>query len=221
MARLTQTARQTLTEERHRQILTAAIRVFAQKGYAAATIHDVARAARVAEGTIYNYFRSKEDLLISIPRHIAGPVFERLAVGLRAARTPADAERELVGLGMAMVERVTANLRFVKVFLSALPYLSRRAREEYLRQLPLAAAGVLETHLRTGMTSGLYRPDLDPALVARSLPGMMFMFVVLQHVFKGGRLWRQSHEAVVRENVRLFLNGALNHAAVRQPSRQG
>jgi TetR/AcrR family fatty acid metabolism transcriptional regulator len=221
MPRLTRAARQTLTEARRRQILTAAIRVFAQKGYAAATIDDIARAARVAEGTIYNYFRSKEDLLVHIPGHIAGTVFERLAAELPAVQTPEDAERELVGLGMAMVTRVTANLRFVKVFLSALPYLSLRAREEYLRQLPLIAADVLEAHLRRGMTSGLYRADLEPSLVARTLPGMMFMYVVLQDVFKGSRLWRQSYEAIVRENVRLFLNGALNHAAARQPARQG
>jgi AcrR family transcriptional regulator len=63
MPRLTAHDRRTHSAERRRQILRAAARVFADRGYATATIENVARAAHVAEGTIYNYFRSK-DLLI-------------------------------------------------------------------------------------------------------------------------------------------------------------
>jgi AcrR family transcriptional regulator len=47
-------------------ILQAAARVFAQKGYRHATIRDVADAADVADGTIYNYFKNKEDLLAAL-----------------------------------------------------------------------------------------------------------------------------------------------------------
>jgi TetR/AcrR family fatty acid metabolism transcriptional regulator len=47
-------------------ILRAAIDVFAERGYFNAQVADVARAAGVAAGTVYLYFRSKDDLLISI-----------------------------------------------------------------------------------------------------------------------------------------------------------
>ena len=49
-----------------KEILAAATRVFAQKGYAAARIIEVAEAAGVGKGTIYEYFRSKEDLFFSV-----------------------------------------------------------------------------------------------------------------------------------------------------------
>ncbi len=55
------------SEIRKEQILKAAERVFAQKGFHDATISDVSREARVSDATIYEYFSSKEELLFSIP----------------------------------------------------------------------------------------------------------------------------------------------------------
>jgi TetR/AcrR family transcriptional regulator, fatty acid metabolism regulator protein len=55
------------SEIRRKQLLKAAEKVFAQKGYQDATISDVAREAKVSDATIYEYFPSKEDLLFSIP----------------------------------------------------------------------------------------------------------------------------------------------------------
>ena len=52
--------------ERRETILNAAIDVFAQKGFHHARVSDVAKAAQVADGTIYLYFKSKDDLLISL-----------------------------------------------------------------------------------------------------------------------------------------------------------
>lgn len=210
MPRLKTKDKEALSEGRRRQILQAAIRVFARRGYATATIEDVARAAGVAEGTIYNYFRSKEDLLIHIPGHLAGPVFDHMASRLPEVSTAADAERVLTAMGQAMVVRITANKRFVKVFLSALPHLSQKAREEYMRLMPLAAAGMLEAHLRQGMARGLYRRDLEPAIVARTLPGAIQMFALSQEVLLGRRMVPYSYDAIIRETIRVFLRGILD-----------
>jgi len=55
---------------RRTQILVASIRVFAEKGYHRATTKDIARAAGVAEGTIYLYFKNKSELLIALMEHL-------------------------------------------------------------------------------------------------------------------------------------------------------
>jgi TetR/AcrR family fatty acid metabolism transcriptional regulator len=212
MPRLTARDRRLHGAERRKQILLAAARVFADRGYAAATIEDIARAAHVAEGTIYNYFRSKEALLIHIPRYLAGPVLERLAA-LPDVESAEAAERALIAMGEGMVHLLSTNIRFVKVFLSALPYLSRRAREEYMRRLPMAAAGVLEAHLRRGMARGIYRRDVDPAVAGRALPGTIFMITLLQQVLLGRRMTAASYGPFVRETVSLFLHGALEQRA--------
>lgn len=213
MPHLTTQDKKILSEERRRQIIDAAVRVFAHKGYATATIEDVARAARVAEGTIYNYFRSKEDLLIHIPGHFVAPVFTQLAADLPEVKTAADAERVLTAIGKAAAVRIMKNLRFVKVFFSALPYLSRKAREDYMRLAPLAAAGIFEAHLRQGMGRGLYRRDLEPAIAARALQGAMLMFVLIQEVLLGKRVVPHSYDTIIRETIKLFLHGALQHPA--------
>jgi AcrR family transcriptional regulator len=51
---------------RRQQILDAALSVFSKKGYGEATVPDIAREAGVAVGTIYNYYDSKRDLLMSL-----------------------------------------------------------------------------------------------------------------------------------------------------------
>ena len=58
------------TNLRRTQILEAATRVFAEKGYHRATTKDVARAAGMAEGTIYLYFENKSELLIALMEHL-------------------------------------------------------------------------------------------------------------------------------------------------------
>src|SRR6476619_3320829 len=57
---------QLLADARREQILQAAAQVFAAKGFHRATVRDVARAAGVADGTIYNYFENKTALLLGI-----------------------------------------------------------------------------------------------------------------------------------------------------------
>jgi len=58
------------TNLRKAQILEAATRVFAKKGYHRATTKDIARAAEIAEGTIYLYFKNKSELLIGLLEHL-------------------------------------------------------------------------------------------------------------------------------------------------------
>src|SRR5260370_29428206 len=54
------------TEDKQKRILEAAVKVFARKGYFAARVSEIARKAGVADGTIYLYFRSKEDILVKL-----------------------------------------------------------------------------------------------------------------------------------------------------------
>ncbi len=60
-----------VTQARQRQILEAAVTVFAEKGYHRATIKDIARTAGVADGTIYNYFKNKQDVMLNIVQQMA------------------------------------------------------------------------------------------------------------------------------------------------------
>jgi TetR/AcrR family fatty acid metabolism transcriptional regulator len=80
-------------DARRAQLLDAARRVFARRGYAAANIADVCKEARVARGTLYQYFRNKRDVLIAllddVATRVAQVLAERPAVAVpRGARMP-------------------------------------------------------------------------------------------------------------------------------------
>jgi AcrR family transcriptional regulator len=92
------TARKRLTAlERRAGILDAAQEVFAQRGYHASSIDDIARTAGVSKALIYEHFSSKEELHLELLQSNAAALFERLAAGV-PAEEPGEA-RLRAGLG--------------------------------------------------------------------------------------------------------------------------
>ncbi len=93
------TRNQALTEIRRREILAAAIKVFGKKGFADTSVDDVAAAAGIAKGTLYLYFRSKEDIYATAVqqaiRELQVLIAERLAAahGVRQKLAVAIASR--------------------------------------------------------------------------------------------------------------------------------
>jgi AcrR family transcriptional regulator len=83
--------------DRMRAIRAAALAVFAAKGFSAARLDDVAAAAGVAKGTIYLYFRSKEDLLEAIVKSTIGVVLENVERAVAASPAPASELLRLIG----------------------------------------------------------------------------------------------------------------------------
>lgn len=80
----------------------AALRVFARRGYAAATVRDVAREAGVAQGLLYNYYRGKGDLLAAVFRRSMGDVDASFAAAAGDA-PPAERLARLVRAAFAVV----------------------------------------------------------------------------------------------------------------------
>jgi hypothetical protein len=68
---------------------------------------------------------------------------------------------------------------------------------------------VLEQFLRAGQERGFIRPDLNAAIAARAMPGMLMIFVMFQEILLDRPLVPFSYEEIIREVVRLFLLGAL------------
>jgi len=218
MPRVSPAAKVRLEDARRSQILAAAGVIFARKGFDRATIADIAQAARLAEGSIYNYFRSKDELLAYLPRQLAQPVLTELLDRLPSPASAEEMEAFLVQLGTAFVERVRTHARLFKVFFSALPRLSPAGRATYLQLVQIHAASRLERMLRDGVRAGYLRKDLNPAIVARAFPGMLFIFLMIQEVLVGRRMVPYDYDVIVSEVVRLFLYGSASRPrAARRP----
>jgi len=71
------------SDDKRRRILEAAVKVFARRGYFGAKVSEIARKADVADGTIYLYFRSKEDILVSLFDEVMTEHLERSRRELR------------------------------------------------------------------------------------------------------------------------------------------
>ncbi len=203
-----------LVQRRSAQILEAAARVFAEKGYHAATTKEIAAQAGVSEGTIYNYFESKEDLLLSIPRLISETtLLPALSQILATPITSGEEEEKLLTAVLDNAfQTLQSNVDFVKVLFSALPTMDEEALEEYLRRTPLYFAQALEEFLQTRIAQGVYRP-MNTTVVARAFMGMVVIFVLTQEVLPGKRVFAPlDYDVIGREVVQLFLYGVLAHS---------
>ena len=82
----TPTRKQVLTDLRRQEILAAAIKVFGKKGFAATCVGDVADAAKIAKGTVYLYFDSKEEIYAAAVQMAVAQLRERAAERIRTVR---------------------------------------------------------------------------------------------------------------------------------------
>jgi AcrR family transcriptional regulator len=161
-------------EHRRQQILDAALRVFSDKGYGAATVPDIAREAGVAVGTIYNYYDSKRDLLMSL---IASYVVTKPFVGLLEQTLEVDDRTFLSSL---IEDRLASIMENIDSFLFLLTEVQREPalREQYTEQVLWPILVLLEKYLESRIASGTFRP-LDTGITARALGGMMIGLILL------------------------------------------
>ncbi|MFB9990910.1 TetR/AcrR family transcriptional regulator [Deinococcus oregonensis] len=165
-----------LTATKRQHVLDAAARVFAEKGFHAATIKDVATAAGVAHGSIYTYFENKEALLLGL--------FDLMSAQARvqaaASGTPDDPDqllRATVHQPLAALTSGNAEL-FRIIFSEALinRAFSERLRTQILEPMILASAELLKS---TVFADAPLPPDFD--LRVRAVSGLM-LGTILQRV---------------------------------------
>src|SRR5262249_18664086 len=154
-------------ESKRERILRAAIDVFARRGYFNAKVSEIAKAAGVADGTIYLYFDGKEDLLISVFREHTRSYLTSLERDLATVNRPEQRMRiairhHLEALGedrsLAIVWQV--ELRHSLKFMTLL---SHQEVAEYLN--------ILRRIVEAGQSEGTFRRTLHPQLVAKSVFG--------------------------------------------------
>ena len=165
-----------LVAVRRNQILDAATRVFAEKGYSRATIRDIAGVAGIADGTIYNYFENKAALLLGI--------LDRLNETERRADQFAQlADQDVVGFVRGYLrhrfEVLTGfGLDTFQVLLSEI-LVNQDLRDRYYRQVVEPTFAIADASAQGWVERGAIRP-LDPHLTTRALAGMVLGLLILR-----------------------------------------
>ncbi len=163
-----------LRAQRTAEIVQAAAEVFAKKGYRQARVIDVARRAGIGKGTIYEYFRNKQELFLAVFDWYVEGV---LTAGLNAAEPGADPPETLRGLVEGILEATAEVQHLYPLTLelwaaAAGSEFGERLNQEF-RDLYSRYARVVAGIVRDGMASGRFAPGVDPEATARVLVGAL------------------------------------------------
>ena len=162
-----------LRKDKKDKIIEAAAQVFSQKGYAGAVVADIAVSAGIGKGTIYEYFKSKEDLFFavfewfSLQTGAAARVSISVLGGTAAERLQALSD-SIMGIWDEIEEVFTLTMEFWAASSSS----QRRDRfKEAFRQLYREFRGITVSLIRDGIERGEFRPDVKPESIAAALVG--------------------------------------------------
>jgi TetR/AcrR family fatty acid metabolism transcriptional regulator len=150
-------------------LLRAAIETFAARGFFNAQVADVARTAGVAAGTVYLYFRGKDDLLISI---FDKTMKEAIAAGRDSIAGIADPLAQLRAIARLHLDRMSRDRDLAVVFQVELRQSTKfmeRFSASHLREY----LGIIRDIVERGQRMGVIRKTLNATLAAKLLFGML------------------------------------------------
>ena len=155
--------------DKREAISKAAVKVFAQRGFFNAQVADVARAAGVAAGTVYLYFRSKDEILTSI---FERTMKEGISEGRLALEGVTDPVERLRSLARMHLRRLGRDRDLAVVFQVEL-----RQSTKFMEQLSSSQLrtylGQLRDAVADGQASGAFTPKVNPTLAAKALFGAL------------------------------------------------
>jgi TetR/AcrR family fatty acid metabolism transcriptional regulator len=155
--------------EKRDRILHAAVKIFSRKGFFNSKVSEIARAAEVADGTIYLYFRNKDDLLISLFEEkmgeVVADVLRRTAVGGNAL----EKLRIFIENHMDLLERESGLVEVLQVELRQ----STKFLKDYTPVKFFEYLEIISDTLEEGKKEGVFRPDLDVSIARRAIFGAL------------------------------------------------
>jgi AcrR family transcriptional regulator len=191
-------------EDRPAEIVAAALAVFAEKGFGAAKITDVAQLAGVSKATVFVYNPTKEDLFRAVAQAIVQANFERLqSSGPEPAIALADFVPLLLQQAAAIGEsRVAAIARLLIAESRAFPDLAKVWHDEVVsRMLDILTATLARAQARGEVRAG------DPRLFAFSIIGPMMAGILFREVFRGAGADLPDLKALARQHAEIVLAG--------------
>lgn len=158
-----------LNKERpkYQQIIEAAVEVIAQNGYHASQVSKIAKKANVADGTIYLYFKNKEDILISVFRERMGQFIDKIVTSIDEKGSSS--------------EKLLTLIRMHYLQLSESPYLAivtqlelRQSKPELRKEINKVLKSyldVIDTIIEQGIIEREIRDDIHPRLIRQMIFG--------------------------------------------------
>lgn len=153
--------------DKYLQILEAAIVVFAEQGFFQSTVAQIAKKAGVADGTIYLYFKNKDDILIQFYTHKTKQVFERFRQAVDQADT---AEQKLHQLIRTHLGEFQKDINMAIVYQAEI-HQHRRLAQDLIKEMSKLYRDIITEIVELGQQEGHMRRNLYVGLVMRLIIG--------------------------------------------------
>lgn len=181
------------------QILEAALKIFGERGFERSTTKAIALEAGVAEGTIFNYFPTKKDILFGFLEE------EAVAPLLGVLRDDTIPDSEIIrNFFRNRLELWRENQAILKVMIAESLF-NRELAEEFRKRVFEPAIKEVISYIAGREESGTFR-KLDPSIVARGLVGSVIWFSLIQRTIAPGNV-DIDDEAIADTLASLFLSG--------------
>lgn len=184
-------------------IIDAAIRVFARSGYYNSRVSDIAREAGIASGTIYLYFRTKDEILVTLFREKMAEWVARVREAIASAPDAVSKIRRLVALHFAVLEQNPDLAEVVQVELRQGQKFFRGASVQEIT----AYLDLIGSLLEEGQQAGQIRADVPVSVATKVLFGAMDQVATSWVLSKRKYRLTESAEAVAT----IFLKGVCAH----------
>lgn len=199
--------RQRVTERRE-QILEAATEVFVHRGIHDTSIRDIARAAGIADGTVYLYFKNKDDLL----REVLIRLPMMMITGAMGTGFHLPDENEIddytilsniLRAGFALGAHYADHLRF---YFAAMQVVSPELRRTVFRSLNEQVFPIFQVYVQQRIEQNVFR-NLDPFVLSRVLLGIALVFIQGQEVFNMKDEFPLDYDELAPALADIFLHG--------------
>jgi len=167
---------------KYQRILDAAISVFAEQGFFQSTIAQIAKEAGVADGTIYLYFKNKDDILVQFYQYKTRQIFERFR---EAVSKPATAEEKLRCLIRVHLQEFQKDRNMAIVY-QAETHQNRTLGTELIKEMSKMYRDIISEVVELGQEEGTIRRDLYMGLVKRFINGAVDE-VINSWIHSGGK----------------------------------
>jgi len=155
--------------EKRDRILRAAVKIFSRKGFFNSKVSEIARAASVADGTIYLYFKNKDDLLISLFEEKMGEVVADVRRRTADGGNALEKLKIFIGNHMDLLEREAGLVEVLQVELRQ----STKFLKDYTPVKFFEYLEIISDILEEGKKEGVLRPDLNISIARRAIFGAL------------------------------------------------
>ena len=156
-------------ENKHQKIIQAAVKVFAEKGFYNSRVSEIAKEANVADGTIYLYFKNKDDILISLFEEEFGQIVENMRKELDREK---DVLKKIKRFAITHLSIVSKQQQLGEV-LGVEVRQSSKFMKEYVNKSFIEYLNLIRSIVIEGQEKGLIRKDLTPGIMKRAVFGAL------------------------------------------------